>query len=449
MTSTARPTGYRPMPYPRSEQQLCTHAAAVREELAAQDRAWGTKGWTRRRFIAGAGMVGAAAVGTQLVTSRVSYSAAASPTDKTLIVVFLRGAADGLRILQPATSALGVDYLNSVRPGLVLGAADQIALPNSGGWVINDSLKPLYDGLWSTGELAFVPAVSSTGISRSHFQAQQWLEKGGSDTAASGWLDRTLTAMGPGTTFRAVAEGSATPTSLAGDEQSLAMTAVSGFTFPGSASLKAASEQALLDLYRGVAGPLGEDVPATMSALGTAATIQAVPATGITYPSGSVGDAFKNLAAILKADVGMQVATVDIGGWDTHTDEVHDLDAALSGTATTLRAFMDDLGPTRRSRVTVAVMTEFGRRVAMNDSGGTDHGHGSVMWLLGGGLTGSGVYGKWTPLSANSVDGGDVPGVNNPFDVLGELVQKRLNVGALSSVFNGYLPAPLGLAKPS
>ena len=195
-----------------------------------------------------------------------------------------------------------------------------------------------------------------------------------------------------------------------------------------------------------MAGPLGEDVPATMNALGTAATIQAVPATGITYPSGDFGDSFKNLAAILKADVGMQVATVDIGGWDTHTDEVHDLDASLSGTATALRAFMDDLGPSRRSRVTVAVMTEFGRRVAMNDSGGTDHGHGSVMWLLGGGLAASGVYGKWTPLSANSVDGGDVPGVNNPFDVLGELVQKRLNVGALSTVFNGYTPTPIGLA---
>ena len=107
MTSTARPAGSRPMPYPRSEQQLCTHAAAVREEMAAQDRAWGTKGWTRRRFIAGAGMAGVAAVGTQLVTSRVSYSAAATPADKTLIVVFLRGAADGLRILQPTTSALG------------------------------------------------------------------------------------------------------------------------------------------------------------------------------------------------------------------------------------------------------------------------------------------------------------------------------------------------------
>jgi uncharacterized protein (DUF1501 family) len=96
--------------------------------------------------------------------------------------------------------------------------------------------------------------------------------------------------------------------------------------------------------------------------------------------------------------------------------------------------------------VTVVVMTEFGRRVAMNDSGGTDHGHGSVMWLLGGGLAGSDVFGKWSQLSAATLADGDVPGWNNPFDVLGELVQKRLGVGSLSGVFVDYTPTPLGLA---
>ncbi len=107
---------------------------------------------------------------------------------------------------------------------------------------------------------------------------------------------------------------------------------------------------------------------------------------------------------------------------------------------------MTDLGPARRKRVTVVVQTEFGRRVEMNASGGTDHGHGSVMWLLGGGLARSGVLGKWTQLTANTLDAGDVPGVNNPFDVLGELVQKRLGAGSLSTVFPGHSFAPLGVA---
>ena len=107
---------------------------------------------------------------------------------------------------------------------------------------------------------------------------------------------------------------------------------------------------------------------------------------------------------------------------------------------------MDDLGPDRRKRVTVVVMTEFGRRVAMNGSGGTDHGHGSVMWLLGGGLARSDVFGKWNQLSAAALDQGDVPGLNSPFDVLGELVQKRLDGGSLSAVFPGFSITPMGVA---
>ena len=108
---------------------------------------------------------------------------------------------------------------------------------------------------------------------------------------------------------------------------------------------------------------------------------------------------------------------------------------------------MIDLGPTRRSRVTVAVMTEFGRRVEMNASGGTDHGHGSVMWLLGGGLAASGVYGRWRELTEAGLDQGNAPGLNNPFDVMGELLQKRLSAGSLRTVFPGHSLHRLGLAK--
>ena len=425
---------------------LRRRADDVSRELAAQDDAWGTGGWTRRRFLAGAGMAGVAALGTQLVTSRAAFSASASTADKSVVVVFLRGAADGLRILVPNSADLGIDYLRTVRSTLVPASADLIPLPGTSGWGLNSNLKPLYDGLWNTGELAFVPAVSSPGISRSHFQAQQYLEKGGSDTATSGWLDRTLTQLGAGTTFRAVSEGSAAPVSLAGPAPSLTLSSIDDFTFPISDSYGAAAQQALQVLYRGVADPLRSDVPDTIAALNTAATIRSRPATTTAYPSGSFGTALKDVAAILKAEVGMQVATVDVGGWDTHTDEAHDLDANLASAGAALRAFMDDLGPARRRRVTVVVMTEFGRRVAMNDSGGTDHGHGSVMWLLGGGLSGSSVFGKWNKLTPASLDGGDVPGLNSPLDVLGELVQKRLNVGSLSSVFSGYSINPLGVA---
>jgi uncharacterized protein (DUF1501 family) len=438
-----RSAASKPVPYTG----LHRHAEQVQADLRAQDEAWGTSGWTRRTFIAGMGMAGVAALGSQLVTTRAAYAAAPTTSDNTLITIFLRGAADGLHVLVPNSSDLGLDYLRQVRGPLVPGSGDLVALSGAQGWAVNRALAPLVSGLWSTGELSFVPGVSAPGVSRSHFQAQQYLERGGSDTATTGWLDRTLAQLGPGTTFRAVSQGWSSPESLAGTQPTLVMDSLAGFKFPGWDQIRASSQQAVSALYRGVGGTLGEDVPTTMRALSTATTVRASAGVrnAAIYPAGDFSDSLKDLAAMLRAEVGMQVATVDVGGWDTHTAEVGQLDGLLASAAQSLAAFMTDLGPVRRKRVTVVVMTEFGRRVQMNASGGTDHGHGSVMWLLGGGLVG-GVQGAWTPLSASTLDAGDVPGVNNPFDVLGELAQKRLGVGSLSGVFPGHTLQPLGLA---
>ena len=427
---------------------LQARAEQVDAEPAAQDDPWGCSGWTRRRFIGGMGMVGAAALASQLVTTRAAFGATADTTANTLVVVFLRGAADGLRIVVPNSADLGLTYLRQVRPQLVPGDSGLIALPGTAGWALNSAMQPLYDALWATGELGFVPAVSNPGISRSHFQAQQYLEKGGAAAATTGWLERTLAQLGPGTTFRAVSVGSSTPLSLLGPQTSLAMDQLKNFTFPGWTDIQAGSQTAVQALYRGMGGTLGEDVPATLAALGTAATAQAAATVqnGATYPSGDFSQSLMDVAAMLRAEVGLQVATIDVGGWDTHTDEARDLDGHLASAAAALTAFMTDLGPVRRKRVTVVVQTEFGRRIEMNASGGTDHGHGSLMWLLGGGLSASSVFGRWNELTASTTDAGDVPGLNDPFDVLGELVQKRLNGGSLSTVFPGHSFAPLGVA---
>jgi uncharacterized protein (DUF1501 family) len=429
---------------PAGDALLVQQAARVRAELCAQDLTW-RGGWTRRTFLAGLGMVGVAALGSQLVTTRAAYAAPGTSNGNTLIVVFLRGAADGLRILVPASAPLGLDYLTSVRPQLV--PASLSPLPGASGWALNSVLAPLLP-FANTGELAFVPGVSTAGISRSHFQAQSYLERG-SDTSTTGWLDRALAQLGPGTSFRAVAEGSTLPAALAGEQTKLVVSSLKNFVFPGWSGVAPQSEAAIATLYRGLSGPLGEDVPATLAALATAASAQAKAGVqnGAVYPSGNFSTALKDLATLLRAEVGMQIATVDVGGWDTHTDEVNQLDRNLASAAKSLAAFLTDLGAARRKRVTVAVVTEFGRRVAMNASGGTDHGHGSVLWLLGGGLQGSGVYGKWTPLAADTLDSGDVPGVNEVFDVFGELVQKRLGVGSLSALFPGHSFRPIGVAR--
>jgi uncharacterized protein (DUF1501 family) len=432
-----------------AELALRRRAEQVSADLCAQDDAWGTRGWTRRKFLSATGLVGVAALGSQLVTTRAAFAASANTTQNTLVTIFLRGAADGLRILAPASSLLGVDFLRRVRGPLVLGDAQLVPLPGTTGWAVNQAMKPLVDGLWSSGELAFVPAASATGVTRSHFDAQQLLEKGGSTSYSTGWLDRVLQQLGPGTTFRAMGEGYGAPASFAGDQPKLVIDSLTDFKFPGWDDIRPASQLAVSGLYRGMPGTFGEDVPTTVSALATAATVRAGAGVqnAAAYPAGHFSNALKDLADVLRAEVGLQVATVDVGGWDTHTDEVHDLDALLTAAAQSLAAFMTDLGPARRSRVTVVVMTEFGRRVTMNDSGGADHGHGSLMWLLGGGIVGGQVHGNWLPLSAATLADGDVPGVNNMFDVLGEVVQKRLGVGALSTVFPNHVVTPIGVAK--
>ncbi|MGX7679185.1 DUF1501 domain-containing protein [Jatrophihabitans sp. DSM 45814] len=422
-------------------------AQQVRTALRTQDELWASNAWTRRTFLAGMGMVGVAALGSQLVTTRAAYAAPATVNGNTLIVVFLRGAADGLRVLHPASADLGLEYLRSTRASLIPSETNLIALEGTGGWALNKSVGALMP-FWRSGELAFVPAVSASGVSRSHFQAQQFLERGGSDTAPTGWLDRTLQALGPGTTFRAVSQGSALPVSMSGDQRTLAMNSLKSFVFPGWAGVTAQSEAAITTLYRGLSGPLGEDVPTTLAALSTAERVRASAGVrnGATYPSGNFGTAMADLATLLRAESGLQVATVDVGGWDTHTNEASQLDRQLVSAANTLAAFLTDLGPIRRKRVTVVVMTEFGRRVAMNASGGTDHGHGSVMWLLGGGVAGGNVHGKWAKLSPDTLDSGDVAGLNGAFDVLGEVIQKRLGVGSVSLIFPGRTLTSLGVA---
>lgn len=421
------------------------HAENVRADLAEQKQSWRDHGFTRRRFIAGAGAVGVAALGTQYVTTRVAFAAPnTAATGNTLIFIFLRGGCDGLRLLVPGPS-LGGTQLASMRGSL--GAPQTIAL--GGDWAMNKALAPL-QGMWTAGQLAFVPAVSSGDISRSHFQAQDFWECGGPPAVVrTGFLDRLLAVLGPGTTFRAVAEGGSQPRSLSGDQPSLVLDGIDNFRFPGNGTMAAKSKEAVGALYRGIAHPLAADVAETIGALTQAEQIAAASKGGKDYGAGGFGNALADLARLIKArpKVGLQVATVDIGGFDTHTNEANDLDRVLGALSTALAAFFTDLGADAAT-VTVATMTEFGRRVGSNGSGGTDHGHGSVMALLGGGVNGGKVLGKWKGLDPAVLDNGDVPAANHAFDVLGEVAQKRLGVGSLTTVFPQHAYAPIGVMKP-
>jgi uncharacterized protein (DUF1501 family) len=406
-------------------------------------------GLSRRRFLAGTGAMGASILAGQLVTTKVAYGAT-TPGANTVIVIFLRGGADGLRILSPQSASLGGSYLRTVRPALVPLDSQAIALDGTAGWALHPAMAPLHSLLWAAGQMTFVPAVSHPGVSRSHFQAQQFVELGGSTAVSTGWLDRVLHQLGPGTTFRALGEGFTLPMSMAGNEPKISMSSLADFDFPGTGAVRTPAMTALRAMYRGIDGPLGEDVTTALGAVATAAAIRASAAAtnAAAYPTGPTAAALRDIAAILRAEVGLQVATLDVSSWDTHTTEAAGLDALLANTAQALAAFFTDLGAARRSRVTVVVMSEFGRRVAMNASAGTDHGHGGLVWLLGGGLLGRTVHGKWIPLSSDAdLDNGDIRGLNDPFDICGEIVQKRLGVGSLTAVFPGHSYTPLGLAR--
>jgi uncharacterized protein (DUF1501 family) len=422
------------------------HALADRVTADRHRRrdAW-SRGFTRRQVLAGAGMAGVAALGTQLVTTRASFGAA--PGGGTLVVLFLRGGMDGLSVVVPASDP----HLAEARP--VIAVPPSRLLPLDRGFGLHPALGPLHE-LWNKGQFTAVPATSTPDLSRSHFQAQDCLERGGSSTGTlEGWLDRVLDALGPGTTFRAVGSGPTLPRSLAGDQAPLALRHIEDLQLRVPDQVRGRTREALKTLYTGVDGPVPGELASGLAAMDIAAVLGAVPyQPAATYPDGDFGVGLAQIARLVKSDLGLRVACIDLGGWDMHTD-IGTVDGGfmkdnLTALGENLGAFAADLGD-RLEDVTLVGMTEFGRRVAQNGNAGADHGHGSVVLLLGGGLAGGAVHGAWPGLAPGQLVQGDVPGANDFRDVLGEVVARRLGLGAaaLGTVFPGHEYHPLGVTR--
>ncbi len=423
---------------------LRAHAAGVETDVQDREEGW-SRGFNRRRLLKGGLGVGVLTLGSQLVSTRVSYAAGYEPTSP-LVVVFLRGGADGLSLLVPVEDP----NLLAKRPGIAVRGSALIPLDR--GFALHPgfaSLRPLVNA----GKVAAIPAVSTPDLSRSHFQAMDCLERGGAEGSPSqpGWLDRVLAQAGTGTTFRSVAVGSTMPRALSGAQPSLAMRGLKYLSLVGAEQLAPPSQRALTTLYTGLDHPLATQ---SLLALGASAQAKALSATETAqgtrgYPAGDFAAALRTVATLIREDAGVRVACVEVGGWDTHTG----MGTAASGDMTNnvvalsdaLAAFAADLG-SHLDRTTVVTMTEFGRRVEQNASGGTDHGHGAVALALGGGVQG-GVKGRWSGLADGVLDQGDVPGLNDYRDVLSELVMKRvgLSPGQLQSVFPGWRPTSLGV----
>jgi uncharacterized protein (DUF1501 family) len=418
-------------------------AEQVTDDLAAAKERW-RKGFTRRRMIAGAGAVGVAALGSQLITTRYAFADPAANT-RTLIVVFLRGGMDGLSVIVPANDA----NLRKARPNI--SVPTEALLAGDSRFGLHPMLAPLVP-FWTAGKMAAVHAVGSPDASRSHFQAQECYERGTASTSThTGWLDRTLTQLGPGTTFRAVAEGDSTPRSLVGVEQKLVLDGIRSFALKGSGNMRDKTMAALQSLYTGFDHPAATFAQTTVKALNSARKLADAPyQTTAQYPGGGFADRLKDVARLVKAKVGLRVATIDLGGWDMHTNlgsiNGGEMRGHLEEVGTALGAFATDLG-TQLDDVSLVTMTEFGRRVQENGNAGLDHGHGSLMLLLGGGLNGGKVHGKWPGLAPAALDNGDLAGANDYRDVVGEILARGFGVGDLKKVFPDHDYTRLGVAK--
>lgn len=426
-----------------AERRIFCAAEQVQADLDAQRRKW-DRGFTRRRFLAGSGMVATAALGSQLVTARHAYAELASGNGKTLVVVFLRGGLDGLTALVPRNDP----NLYGVRGSI--GIPDGALIPLDSTFGLHPALRDVHP-LWLSGQLGFVHAVGSPDANRDHFAAQLLAERGTTVTSTpTGWLDRVLEMDGPGTTFRAVTEAPTVARALVASTDTIAMMGIDSLTF-NNPSAKIST--ALRQLFTGLDNPLEDLMSTTLSAVTAAVPIRATPpgpAPGAQYSVDDFGKAMADIARLVKASCGLRVATVDLGGWDVHTDAgtatAGAMQGHLAGLAKNLGAFATDLG-SRLADVSVVVMSEFGRRVAQNGGGGTDHGHGGLMMLLGGGIRGGQVHGSWPGLAPADLFEDDLRIVNDSRDVLGEVAQKTLNLGSLTNVFLGYPVSALGVMR--
>ncbi|MCW2544603.1 MAG: hypothetical protein JWM40_2155 [Frankiales bacterium] len=402
---------------------------------------------TRRRLLtAGAAVAGLAAL--DVASPRMAFASTRQRGDL-LVVITLEGGADGLSLVPPLADA----HYASARPDIAVRPNQAIHLDRSFG--LHPGLAPLLP-LWKKHQLAVVHAVGDSDGTRSHFEATDAMERGVNvtSTVGTGWIDRYLSARGlQSGAFPALAVGDRPAGALAGGAPSLVTSDVSHLGIQVGPSHQAATELALAQMYAGLSGPVGAAARDTLGAVRRFSRFRDKPyqpRAGVTYPSDGLGGSLAQVAQVARAGVGLEVACVSAPGWDTHQGMGGAAGGYMSGLVSRLglaiAAFAKDLGPLMAT-TTIVTMSEFGRRVNQNGSNGVDHGHGSAMLVLGGGIRGGRVYGRWPGLAPAQLEDGDLRVTSDYRDVLGEIVHRRLGGRALNEVFPDHRPRELGLAK--
>jgi uncharacterized protein (DUF1501 family) len=410
---------------------------------------------SRRSFLkrtAGAGLV--AGIASQGMFTRLAFAGAPYDGD-VLVILSLRGGFDGLNAIVPVADP---DYA-AWRPTIGIPANHPGTYQLDSTFAMHPAMAPLQP-FWEDQSFGVVHAVGMAQPNRSHFQAMEEMERAAPGTSVrTGWIDRVLGLRDPGTAFQGVQMGSnlAASAFLGNDSSELAMWSVDAFGLDAAGDDDAERSRwdtALRALHSDAPAVLAVPTSTTLDALQTTAALRTagyVPENGAVYPSGSgLGDALQDVARLIKGGVGLQVAAVDYGDWDMHSDmgtvdggwmvdHLTELSSALAAFATDLGSHMQD--------VSVVTLTEFGRRVEENGSGGFDHGFGQAVLLLGGGLKGGQVHGQWPGLAEDHLVDGDVDGVNDYRWVLAEVLEKRCRASSVSTIFPGVGSERLGLAN--
>jgi len=384
-------------------------------------------------------VAGTAALPGFLVRSALAQAAVPG---RRLVVIFQRGAADGLNVVVPYREK---NYY-AMRPGIAIPQNQVLDL--DGFFGLHPALsafKPLYD----QGNLAIVHAAGSPDMSRSHFDAQDFMESGtpGVKATEDGWLNRALQEEDlrrrqQHTAFRALAFGSQVPRTLAGKVPAIALSSVNSFAVGGRGPAPSPAASAFEAMY-GQSGDhilhsTGEETFEAVKMLRDANPAQYKPAAGIDYPTSEFGKNMMQIAQLLKANLGVEAAFTDIGGWDTHQNQGSvngQLADRLRDFSSSIAAFWHDMGDGAEN-VTLVTMSEFGRTARENGTGGTDHGHANAMFVLGGQVRGGKVYGRWPGLADGQLNEGRDLAVTTDFrQVLGEAVTKSMGARDLDLVF--------------
>ncbi|MCI0433942.1 MAG: DUF1501 domain-containing protein [Gemmatimonadetes bacterium] len=365
---------------------------------------------------------------------------------KIFVAIFQRGGVDGLNMVVP----YGDEHYYEYRPTIAIPAPSRqrdSALDLDGYFGLHPWMKEIHE-LYTQGTLAIVNAVGSPHSTRSHFEAQDYMESAvpGSRTVGDGWLNRYLhrNQHPEATSFRAVAMGPVLPRALKGEAPALALGEMTrggpitdatpiyeSLYSRDSNSLVSGTAQEMFDALR----RLKEADPAKYA-----------PAPGVRYPNGEFGRSLRELAQLIKADLGVEIAFVDIGGWDTHNNQGAidngELPTRLRAFSQAIHAFSRDLGD-RMQDVVLLTMSEFGRTARENGNAGTDHGKANVMFVLGGGVQGGRIHGNWPGLAREQLNENRDLALTTDFrDVFAELLARHLGCRDLNAIFPDFTPDP-------